>query len=97
MGERDITPQPELVLVARDRAASDGPGKSDRYRYFYKLARNQAVPLARGLLEARAEVERLRQVLRWTHETHCTSDWTDRGRHAPECLLYEIEEDDDNG
>lgn len=39
-----------------------------------------------------AEVERLRAVLRWTHTTYCTEAWTDRGLHAPECLLYEIGE-----
>lgn len=42
--------------------------------------------------ELRAEVERLRSVLRWTHETYCTEAWTSRGLHAPECLLYEIGE-----
>lgn len=42
-----------------------------------------------------AEVERLRNCLRWTHETYCTSAYTNRGLHAPECMLYEVE--DNNG
>lgn len=37
-----------------------------------------------------AEIARLNGVLRGTHEHYCTSAWTDRGLHAPECLLFEI-------
>jgi glutamate-1-semialdehyde aminotransferase len=37
------------------------------------------------------EIERLRAVLRATHERHCTEVWTSRGKHAPECLLFEVE------
>ena len=44
------------------------------------------------IAKLRAEIERLRGILRQTHTAYCTSDWTDRGLHAPECLLYEIEE-----
>ena len=42
-----------------------------------------------------AEVERLRGVLRSTHGTYCTADWTERGLHAPECLLHELEANDE--
>lgn len=42
--------------------------------------------------EAEAEVERLREVVRRTHANYCVSDYTDRGRHASECLLFEIED-----
>lgn len=37
------------------------------------------------------EITRLREVIRSTHTTYCTHDWTSRGLHAPECLLYELE------
>jgi hypothetical protein len=36
------------------------------------------------------EIERLRAVLAATHRIYCTATYTDRGMHAPECLLYEI-------
>jgi hypothetical protein len=41
--------------------------------------------------EADAEIRRLRDVIEMTHTLHCTPAWTDRGLHAPECLLYEID------
>lgn len=54
--------------------------------------RNHAPALASELRAARSEVERLRDVIRWTHASYCTPAWTDRDRHAPECLLYEIDD-----
>lgn len=39
------------------------------------------------------ELRRLRAVLRQTHINYCTADWTDRGLHAPECLLDEIDDE----
>jgi len=36
------------------------------------------------------EITRLREVIKSTHTTYCTHDWTSRGLHAPECLLYEL-------
>ena len=41
----------------------------------------------------RAEVARLEAVLRETHTNYCCTAYTDRNMHAPECLLYEIEDD----
>ncbi len=37
------------------------------------------------------EIERLKEVISSTHNMYCTADWTDRGLHAPECLLEEID------
>jgi hypothetical protein len=42
-------------------------------------------------IESLAELERLRDVLRQTHERHCTDAWTSRGLHAPDCLAFEVE------
>lgn len=39
-----------------------------------------------------AEVERLREVLRHTHEDYCIEAYAGRGLHAPECLLFEVAE-----
>lgn len=36
------------------------------------------------------EIIRLREVIKSTHTTYCTHDWTSRGLHAPGCLLYEL-------
>jgi len=38
----------------------------------------------------RAENERLREVIRETHNAYCTADYTARGLHAPGCLLWEV-------
>lgn len=37
------------------------------------------------------EIERLRAVIQWTHDAYCTPPYTDRGLHAPECRIAEIE------
>jgi len=65
-------------------------------------ARAEVVACARSQSEADdaieqldAEVERLREVLRWTHDTYCSEAYTDRGLHAPGCLLYEVEAADE--
>lgn len=45
--------------------------------------------------KAYANLARLRSVLETeassTHTQHCTESWTDRGLHAPGCLMYELE------
>ena len=41
-----------------------------------------------------AEYDRLAAVIRWTHTTHCKgwpAEHHPERRHAPECLLYELE------
>lgn len=43
----------------------------------------------------RARVDDLEAAIRWTHDTYCDESWTGRGLHAPECLLYELEDDDE--
>jgi len=48
-------------------------------------------PSASEVVELRAEVARLRAVLRWTHDTYCFADY---GKHAPECLLCELGEEE---
>lgn len=40
----------------------------------------------------RAAHDRLNASLRWTHETYCDSAYTDRGLHAPECMLHDVED-----
>jgi len=46
------------------------------------------------IAELEAENERLSTAIRQTHTNYCTEAWTDRGLHAPECLLYELESPD---
>lgn len=41
------------------------------------------------LADLAREALRLREVLRHTHERYCDES---RSRHAPECLLYELDE-----
>ena len=43
---------------------------------------------------AEAEAERLRSVLRQTHANYCEAAWTDRGLHAPECLIEHLDDDE---
>jgi hypothetical protein len=52
----------------------------------------RAALLASARSTATGEVERLRAVLRTTHANYCTPAYTERGLHAPECLLYEVED-----
>ena len=46
------------------------------------------------LAAAEAEAERLRGVLRQTHGNYCVAAWTDRGLHAPECLIEYLDDDE---
>jgi len=43
------------------------------------------------LLDFAEDALRLRAVLRWTHDTYCFADY---GKHAPECLLCELGEEE---
>lgn len=60
----------------------------DRDHEFIVLLEQQA----RRAIVLREEVARLNAVLRWTHETYCTEAYTSRGRHAPTCLLSEVDD-----
>lgn len=42
----------------------------------------------------KAEIARLEAVLRWTHTTYCPGGYEERGLHAPECLIEEIDDSD---
>ena len=50
--------------------------------------------LRKRLAAAESEAERLRDVLRQTHANYCDSAWTDRGLHAPECLIEHLDDDE---
>lgn len=41
------------------------------------------------------EINRLSEVIRQTHTRYCSPSWTDRGLHAPECLIHELDEIDE--
>jgi len=54
-----------------------------------------------SVAQLRVEIDRLRAVIRETHTTYCAPlvntsipppAWANGQRHAPECLLFEIEE-----
>jgi hypothetical protein len=62
-----------------------------RLRIPCECSADDACKFARSRDEATAEVERLRAVIRETHDIYCSDAYTDRGMHAPECRLYEIE------
>lgn len=73
----------EDILILRGIVNAAPPG--------YDTLRAHAV-LDRSGDDAK-ELERLREVIRGTHKSHCADEprWTTGTRHAPECLLYEVE------
>lgn len=74
----------ENIEAVRNRLRTDSLNMNGNQRLRFMAG-------IRELLAEHDELERLRNVLRWTHSSYCTEDWTARGLHAPECLLYEIE------
>ena len=62
---------------------------------YLKAWADEVVAVQQATIDAQAtEIQRLRDVLQWTHEAYCTPAWTDRDLHAPECLLDEKEAPD---
>lgn len=90
----DVEGERRMVLVW---AAVDPTGRhvakfnQEREVAAYVATSSAAPALLDELESLRREVERLRGVLRTTHEHHCVDDYTKRGMHAPECLLHEAE------
>ena len=79
--------RPSDILILRGIVNAAPPG--------YDTLRAHAV-LDRAGDDAK-ELERLRAVIRGTHKSHCEPMFTEYAsagrycRHAPECLLYEVE------
>jgi len=80
-------PTPEQIEEARTvwSRAIEEPDDTEFMLYARACAR---------IAELEAENERLSTAIRQTHTNYCTEAWTDRGLHAPECLLYELESPD---
>lgn len=51
---------------------------------------NEAVGIMEELV---TKLDDLSIAIHQQHVNYCTADWTDRGLHAPECLLYELDDD----
>ena len=80
-----------LQGVEAEKAALKAFSERDALRATEKIVLRQGKEIMHERDGLRAEVERLRNAIRHTHESYCAADWTDRGLHAPECLLYELE------
>lgn len=74
----------EIERVAKAAAKHLYPGDHRRCASIDGSALLTLVSMARRAVD-------LERAVRETHKNYCTAAWTDRGLHAPECLLYELE------
>lgn len=70
----------EMALSAIERSAFEAP-----------MISFQNPETVLDLVRAARLYFRLEAAIRYRHEQVCTPEWTDRGRHHPECTAEELE------
>lgn len=79
---------PDIIEQFAPTTIAKGLRDATEHKNHVVLVRGAAQQIA-DLID---EVENLREVLRHTHEVYCRGSYAVVSKHAPECLLYEVED-----